>query len=101
MSKGPTYGINGNFGAPEKKLSVNFRKENKKFCFSLRYNGDNSYLLVNGIEIFKFRADNKNVTFLIRSISNEFSNTESREVSLNRNYIIFQSIANLLTNLSY
>ena len=35
---GDTYGINGNFGAPEKKFSINFSK-------------------------VKFKADNKNVNF--------------------------------------
>ena len=54
---------------------------------SLHYNVDNSYLLVKGEEIFKFKADNKNVhfptKFCLGSISNGFSNTESKEVSLN------------------
>ena len=56
---------------------------------SLYYNADNSYLFVNGKEIFKFKADNKYVNFptkfCLGSISNGFSNTESREVSLNEN----------------
>ena len=30
--------------------------DNKKFCLSLHYNGDNSYLFVNRKEIIKFRA---------------------------------------------
>ena len=32
----------------------------------LHYNADNSYLFVNGKEIFKFKADNNNVNFLIQ-----------------------------------
>ena len=28
----------------------------KKFCLILHYNGANSYLFVNGIEIYKFKA---------------------------------------------
>ena len=60
---------------------------------SLRYNADNSYLFVNGKEIFKFKADNKKVNFLTQfclgSISNGFSATESREVSLNGNVYDF------------
>ena len=50
----------------------------------LHYNGDNSYLFVNGKEISKFKTGNKNVNFptqfCLGSISNGFS--ESREVSL-------------------
>ena len=71
------------FGSPEKKVSFTFTKANTKFC--LHYNTDNSYLFVNGKEICKFKADNKNVPtqFCLGSISNGFSDTESREVSLN------------------
>ena len=58
-----TFGINRSFGAPEKKFSINFSKESTKFCLSLHYNGDNIYFFVNGKEIFKFKADNKNVNF--------------------------------------
>ena len=68
------------FGSPEKKISINFRKANTKFCLSLHYNTDNSYLFVNGKEIFKFKVDNRNVKFPIQfyrgSISNGFSATE-------------------------
>ena len=31
-----------------------FNAENKIFCLSLHYNGDNSYLFVNGKELTKF-----------------------------------------------
>ena len=43
--KGSTYGINGSFGSPEKKVSIDFSKANTKSCSSL-HNGDNSYLLL-------------------------------------------------------
>ena len=53
----------------------------------------NSQLYVNGKEIFKFKADNKNVNFLTQfclgSISNGFSATKSKEVSLNGNVYDF------------
>ena len=35
----------------EKLYSINFTKENTRFCLSLHYNGANSYLFVNGAEI--------------------------------------------------
>ena len=59
--EGLTYDINGSFGVSEKKFSINLSKENTKFCLSLRYNGYNSYLSVNGIKIFVLKADNKNI----------------------------------------
>ena len=50
-------------------------------------------MYVNGKEIFKFKADNKNVNFLTQfclgSISNGFSATKSKEVSLNGNVYDF------------
>ena len=60
---------------------------------SLHYNADNSYLCINGKEICKFKVGNKTVNFstqfCIRCISNGFSATESREVSLNGNVSVF------------
>ena len=71
----------------------NLVQQRKHLVLSLHYNDDNSYLFVNGKEIIKFKADKKNVNFSTRfslgSISDEFSATESREVSLNRNVYDF------------
>ena len=63
LSEGPTFGINGNFGYPEKRSSINFGKSNTKFCLRLHYNADNGYLFVNRKEIFKFKVSNKSVNF--------------------------------------
>ena len=40
---------------------INFTEKNKKFCLSLRYNGANSYLLVNGTKIYKFKAKDSEI----------------------------------------
>ena len=76
-----------------KKININFTKTNTKFCLSFHYNADNSFLYVNGKEIFKFEADNKNVNspthFYLGHVTNEFSAPESREVSLNWNVFDF------------
>ena len=39
----------------EKLYSINFTTDTK-FCLSLHYNGPNSYLFVDGTEIYKFQA---------------------------------------------
>ena len=57
------YDVNERFGAPEKKFSINFNKAKTKFCLILHYNGVNSYFLVNGKEIYKFKADNGAINF--------------------------------------
>ena len=41
--------------------SIKFTVTNKKFCLSLRYNGVNSYLFVNGTEIYKFKAKDSEI----------------------------------------
>ena len=48
LGEWPTYGINGRFGTPEKKFSINFSQVMTKFCLSLHFIHDNSYLFVNG-----------------------------------------------------
>ena len=63
LGEGPTFGINGSFGSPETKFSINFSKPNTEFWFILHYDADNSYLFVNSQEIFKFEARNKKLTF--------------------------------------
>ena len=47
LGEGPSFGINGSFGSPDKKISINFSKGSTKFSLSLYYNADNSYLFVN------------------------------------------------------
>ena len=44
LGEGPTQSINDSTGSPEKKISINFSKANTKFCLSLHYIGDESYL---------------------------------------------------------
>ena len=41
--------------------SPNFTVANKTFCLSLHYNGDDSYLFVNGKEVTKFKAKKQSV----------------------------------------
>ena len=45
----------------EKMYSPNFSVENKTFCLSLHYNGDNSCLFVNGKKVTKFKAKNSQI----------------------------------------
>ena len=41
--------------------SINFTVTNEKFCLSLHYNEVNSYLFVNGTEIYKFKAKDSEI----------------------------------------
>ena len=55
LGKGPTQEPEHTLSV-EKMYSINFTVAGKKFCLSLNYNGTNSYLFVNGIEIIKFKG---------------------------------------------
>ena len=49
---------------PQKNiLGLILLKQIQNFCMSLHFNTDNSYLFVNGKDIFKLNPDNKNVNF--------------------------------------
>ena len=72
LGEGPTFGISGNFGSPEKKFSINFSKANTKFCLSLPYNASNSYLFVNGKEILRLKPTTEMLTFQVNFVSEAY-----------------------------
>ena len=61
LGKGPTQGLGEHSLTAEKMYSINFTVTRKKFCLRLHYNGANSYLFVNGIEIIKFTAKDSEI----------------------------------------
>ena len=72
---GPTQGLEHTLTA-EKMYSINFTVTNKKFCLSLHYNGANSYLFVNGTEIYKFKEKDSEIVvgpIWLGNISNDWS----------------------------
>ena len=56
MGTGLTQGINDTTIYAEKNFYRNFTDLGKKFVLSLHYDGDNSYLFVNGRQELKFKA---------------------------------------------
>ena len=66
--------------------SINFTENNKTFCLSLHYNGANSYLFVNGTEIYKFKAKDSEIgttSLCIGNISKDFSVDNMKKTGLN------------------
>ena len=51
FGKGPTQGLDNTTLAAEKNCSIRFTENGKKLSLSLHYNGANSYLFVNAVEI--------------------------------------------------
>ena len=61
LGKGFIQGIDGTTIYAEKKYSTNFTADNKTFCLSLHYNGDNTYVFVNGKDIINFKAKDSEI----------------------------------------
>ena len=60
LEKGPIHRLEHTLTG-KKMYSINFTVTRKKFCLSLHYNGTNSYLFVNGTEIYKFKAKDSGI----------------------------------------
>ena len=66
--------------------SINFTENNKKLCLSLHYNRANSYLFVNGTEIYKFKAKDSEIVatpLFLGNISKDFSVDNMKKTGLN------------------
>ena len=65
--------------------SINFTVTKKKYCWSLHYNGANSYLFVNGTEVYKFKAKNSKIVaspLCLGNISKDWSNDNLKKAGL-------------------
>ena len=98
-----TQKINGTTIYVEKMYSPNFTAENKIFCLSLHYNGDDSYLFVNGKEATKFKAKNSEIkanqlTFGSISTSSNLSSSDIEESKLYGNVYDFSVDYSAISN---
>ena len=85
LDKGPTQGLEHTLTA-EKMYSINFTVTKKKFCLSLHYNGANSYLFVNGTEIYKFKAKDSEIVatpLCLGNISKDWSADNMKKTGFN------------------
>ena len=87
LGKGPTQGLGEHSLTAEKMYSINFTVTKKKFCLSLHYNGANSYLFVNGTEIYKFKAKDSKIVpspLCLGNISKDWSVDNMKKAGFNR-----------------
>ena len=66
--------------------SINFTVTKKRFCLSLHYNGENSYLFVNGKEIVMFKAKDSEIVanpLCLVNISKDWSADNMKKTGLN------------------
>ena len=75
--------------------SINFTVTKKQFCLSLYYNGANSYLFVNGTEIYKFKAKDSEIVaspFCLGNISKDWSTNNMKKKPGFNGYIYYFSV---------
>ena len=84
----------------EKMYSPNFTVANKTFCLSLHYNGDDSYLSVNGKEVIKFKAKKQSVVekLSLGNISTDFNQADRKSTGLYRYIYDFSVDYNAFSN---
>ena len=85
MGTGLTQGINDTTIYAEKNFYRNFTDFGKKFVLSLHYNGDNSYLFVNGGQELKFKAKTDqlvNEKLCIGNLGDQWTTSESEKTEV-------------------
>ena len=76
----------------QKNILYNFTDPGKKFILSLHYNGDNSYLFVNGREELKFKTKTDqiiNKKLCLGNLSHDWTRDQSTKTSLYGNIYDF------------
>ena len=82
MGTGLTQGINNTTIYAEKNFYRKFTDFGKKFVLSLHYNGDNSYLFVNGRQELKFKGKTDQLVkekLCIENLSDQWNTSESEK----------------------
>ena len=87
-----TQGIHDTTLYVEKKYFRNFTEPNVKFVLSLHYNGDDSYLFVNGRQELKFKCKTDQLIkekLCIGNLSDQWTTSESEKTGLYGNIYDF------------
>ena len=85
-------GINDTTLYAEKMYSQNFTHPSKKFVLSLHYNGDDSYLLVNGKQELKFKYKTEHLVkekLCLGNLSDQWTTSDSEKTELHGNIYDF------------
>ena len=92
MADGIVQGINDTTLYAEKIYSQNFTQPSKKFTLSLHYNGDDSYLFVNGKQESKFKYKTESLVkekLCLGNLSDKWTTSESEKTGLYGNIYDF------------
>ena len=91
MGTGLTQGIHDTTLYAEKKFYRNFTDLCKKFILSLYYNGDDSYLFVNGMQELKFKRKIDQLVkekLCIGNLSDQWTTSESEKLGYMEKFMI-------------
>ena len=61
LGKGSTQRLDHSTLTAEKEYFINFSEQHKEFCLSSHYSGVNSYIFVNGVELYKFKSKDSEI----------------------------------------
>ena len=81
--------------------SPNFTVDNKIFCLSLHYNGDNSYLFVNGKKVTKFKVKNSELIkypMCLGDLSKDYIANNHKDTGLHGNVYDFSVDYSAISN---
>ena len=85
MGKYPTQGLGEDLLTAEKMYSINFSATGRRFSLNLHYNGANSCLFVNGVEMIIFKAKDSEIiqsVLCLENISKDFSTSNVKKTEL-------------------
>ena len=86
LGRSSTQGLDNTKVTAEAQYSINFSRSNRKFCLNLHYNGGNSFLFVNAIKIYQFKAKDseiKKVSFVFKKYFRRFFSQSHEKTVLN------------------
>ena len=92
LGRGIIQEINGTSIYAEKMYSPNFTVDNKIFYLISHYNGDKSYLFVNGKEVTKFKAKNSELikyNMCLGGVSKDYDRDSCKNTGLYGNFYDF------------
>ena len=92
MGTGFTQGIHDTTIYAEKNFYRNFTDPGKKFVLSLHYNGDDSYLFVNGRQELKFKTKDDQIIsgrLCLGNLIDQWTTSESEKTGLYGNIYVF------------
>ena len=76
LGKGPTQSLDKAAVTAEAKCLINFTESGKRFVLSLHYNGSDSFLFVNVVKVYQFKAKDsriKRCLLCLGNISKDFT----------------------------